>query len=69
MPQGKAAGERCAQLDADDRCRLFGDPRRPSVCLSLRPSSDMCGDAPAHALRWLQRLEVQTRPDRAKSTG
>ena len=24
MPQGKPAGVRCVQLDADERCRLFG---------------------------------------------
>jgi Fe-S-cluster containining protein len=62
MPQGKPAGARCVQLDAQDRCQLFGDPRRPAVCGSLQPSPEMCGaDRPA-ALLWLSRLEQQTSP-------
>jgi len=43
MAGGKAAGLRCIQLDEADRCRLFGDPRRPAVCASLQPSAEMCG--------------------------
>ncbi|MCE2916079.1 MAG: YkgJ family cysteine cluster protein [Rubrivivax sp.] len=62
MPLGKPAGARCVQLDDDDRCRLFGRPERPSVCSSLRPTADMCGDDRSHALRWLGHLEHQTRP-------
>ncbi|MFY7972852.1 MAG: YkgJ family cysteine cluster protein [Rubrivivax sp.] len=62
MPLGKPAGARCVQLDDDDRCRLFGRPERPSVCSSLRPTADMCGDDRTHALRWLRQLESQTRP-------
>jgi uncharacterized protein len=61
-PQGKPAGQRCKQLDADDRCRLFGDPRRPAVCGSLPPSPEMCGDSREQALRWLTRLDQLTRP-------
>ena len=62
MPQGKPAGVRCVQLDEADRCRLFGDPRRPAVCVSLRPSEDMCGDSREQAMRWLSGLEQLTRP-------
>ncbi|MCW5664953.1 MAG: YkgJ family cysteine cluster protein [Piscinibacter sp.] len=62
MPDGKPAGVRCVQLDAQDRCRLFGDPQRPAVCGSLQPSAAMCGDARPHALAWLARLETLTRP-------
>jgi uncharacterized protein len=61
MPQGKPAGVRCVQLTADDRCALFGDPRRPAVCASLRPQPAMCGDDREHALRWLGALEQATR--------
>ena len=64
MPQGKPAGVRCIQLDEDDRCRLFGDPRRPAVCGSLQPSEDMCGDSREQAMRWLSGLESLTRPGR-----
>ena len=60
MPQGKPAGVRCVQLDAADRCRLFGDPRRPAVCASLRPTLEMCGTERAHAMHYLTQLESMT---------
>ena len=62
MPLGKPAGVRCVQLDERLRCRLFGRPERPAVCVSLRPSAEMCGDSPAQALRWLGRLGRLTAP-------
>ena len=62
MPQGKAAGERCVQLDPHNRCRLFGQPERPPVCSSLTPSTEMCGTSTAQALAWLGRLERLTAP-------
>lgn len=62
MAQGKPAGMRCIQLDASNRCQLFGDPRRPAVCTSLQPSIEMCGSEQAHALRYLDRLEALTAP-------
>ncbi|HRP64512.1 MAG TPA: YkgJ family cysteine cluster protein [Thauera sp.] len=60
MPTGKPAGMRCIQLDAANRCRLFGDPRRPAVCASLQPAIDMCGDSAAQAMYFLARLEIMT---------
>lgn len=60
MPSGKPAGVRCAQLDEDNRCNVFGRPERPAVCGSLRPSGDMCGDSREQALHWLGLLEKQT---------
>lgn len=60
MPQGKPAGVRCVQLDAADRCRLFGDPRRPAVCASLRPALEMCGTDRAQAMHYLTKLEAMT---------
>ncbi len=62
MPDGKPAGERCIQLDADLRCRLFGDPRRPAVCSGLRPERERCGETREYALRFLARLDQVTRP-------
>ncbi|MGM9487700.1 YkgJ family cysteine cluster protein [Ideonella sp. YS5] len=62
MPHGKPAGVRCVQLDAQERCRLFGDPRRPAVCGSLSPSAAMCGPDRQHAMHWLTRLEAATAP-------
>lgn len=60
MPQGKPAGVRCVQLDDAERCKLFGDPRRPDVCGSLPPSAEMCGGSREHAIAWLTRLEHLT---------
>jgi hypothetical protein len=62
MPQGKPAGVRCVQLTDDDRCAIFGQPERPAVCASLRPSMAMCGADRAHALVYLDLLERTTRP-------
>jgi hypothetical protein len=60
MPHGKPAGVRCIQLDEAGRCRLFGDPRRPAVCASLRPALEMCGADRRHALHYLTELEAMT---------
>ena len=62
MPAGKAAGVRCVQLDAQERCRLFGKPGRPAVCVSLAPMPEMCGNTRVRAMVWLQRLEAATAP-------
>ncbi|MFP5307665.1 MAG: YkgJ family cysteine cluster protein [Gammaproteobacteria bacterium] len=62
MPHGKPAGVRCVQLDGQQRCRLFGDPRRPAVCASLQPGAEMCGDSREQAIRFLSRLEEATCP-------
>ena len=67
MANGKPAGIRCVQLDDDNRCLIFGDPRRPGVCSSLRTSVEMCGDnenvlaTRVHAMKFLSALEAQTR--------
>jgi hypothetical protein len=66
MPDGKPAGVRCVQLTADNQCAIFGDPRRPAVCSSLRATVEMCGDNPdvaathRFAMRILGELERQT---------
>ncbi len=62
IPAGKPAGVRCVQLDAAERCRLFGRPERPAVCTSLAPMPEMCGTDRTHAMSWLSRLEARTRP-------
>ncbi|WP_274649704.1 YkgJ family cysteine cluster protein [Paenibacillus humicola] len=64
MPDGKPAGVRCAQLTADNACRLFGRPERPAVCVSLQASPDMCGSTNAEAFAYLEALENATRPRR-----
>lgn len=62
MPQGKPAGVRCVQLDEQERCRLFGKPERPAVCIQLRPTQEMCGASRAEAFQFLENLEHRTRP-------
>ncbi|MGZ5179402.1 MAG: YkgJ family cysteine cluster protein [Ramlibacter sp.] len=64
MPHGKPAGVRCVQLDAANRCLLFGHPERPAVCAGLRAQAEMCGGDAQHALRYLERLERLTATDR-----
>jgi Fe-S-cluster containining protein len=60
MPDGKPAGVRCVQLDANERCKIFGRADRPAVCQSLRPTPEMCGRKRSDALAFLARLEQQT---------
>lgn len=67
MPHGKPAGVPCVQLDAELRCRLFGQPSRPAVCGSLRPDAGMCGDTREQAMRWLGHLESDTSPSMGAS--
>lgn len=62
MPQGKLAGVRCVQLDAGNRCLIFGRPERPSVCAGLMPTAEMCGDSREAAMLFLARLERETLP-------
>ena len=62
MPHGKPAGVRCVQLDAHNRCRLFGHPDRPAVCSQLQPSAEMCGANAGAAMHYLTRLELLTQP-------
>jgi hypothetical protein len=62
MPDGKPAGVRCAQLTDDNRCKLFGMPERPAVCVRLRPEREMCGENAEQALAYLIRLEDITNP-------
>jgi hypothetical protein len=62
MRGGKPAGVACRQLLPDYRCAIFGRPERPAVCVSLRPSPEMCGATREQALRLLAALEQVTRP-------
>ncbi len=64
MPNGKPSGVRCVQLTDDNRCRLFGQPQRPEVCVRLRPLPEMCGDSAEYAMHYLIELEALTVPHR-----
>jgi len=69
MPHGKPAGVRCVQLTPDNRCRLYGHPERPAVCIGLRPDDEMCGQSAEEAIAWLQELERATCPAQAAVDG
>lgn len=60
MPDGKPAGIPCVNLDAEFRCRLFGRPERPALCVSFSPDPEMCGSCREEALAYLARLEILT---------
>lgn len=60
MPDGKPAGVRCAQLDDDNLCRLFGRPERPAVCARFDYDRELCGDHRDQALARIAALEVAT---------
>jgi len=62
MPRGKPSGVRCIQLAPDNRCRLYGHPNRPEVCVRLRPGDDICGQNTDQALSRQFELERLTRP-------
>ena len=67
MPLGKPAGVPCVQLTPDLRCAIFGRPERPAVCVSLRPTEQMCGTSRDEALRFLTSLERATCPSASVS--
>ncbi|WP_416136994.1 YkgJ family cysteine cluster protein [Halomonas sp. HK25] len=60
MPAGKPAGVRCIQLDDDNLCRLFGDPRRPAVCKRFGFDMALCGERREQALERIAALETAT---------
>lgn len=67
MPNGKPAGVRCVQLTDEGLCGLWGDPRRPKACASLKAEPQMCGETREYALCYLARLESATAPARRAS--
>lgn len=60
MPQGKAAGQRCIQLDEHNLCQLFGLPERPKVCADFGAEEWICGTSDKLALMIISDLEVST---------
>jgi hypothetical protein len=61
MPEGKPAGVRCVQLDANNLCTLFGSPLRPMVCRQFDYDATVCGEHRDEALATLSWLEESTR--------
>jgi uncharacterized protein len=62
MPDGKPAGVRCVQLSDDNRCLLYGDPRRPLVCIEFQAMPDVCGSSREEAMELLAQMERETAP-------
>jgi Fe-S-cluster containining protein len=60
MPEGKAAGDRCIQLNDENLCKLFGLPERPKVCADFGAEPWVCGDSDGQALIILTDLESMT---------
>ncbi|XQU07098.1 YkgJ family cysteine cluster protein [Halomonas sp. LY9] len=60
MPEGKRAGVRCVQLDANNLCLLFGSPLRPAVCQQFDYDPSVCGEHREEALATLSWLEAST---------
>ncbi|MER2490919.1 YkgJ family cysteine cluster protein [Catenovulum sediminis] len=60
MPHGKAAGERCVQLDENNLCKIFNQPERPKVCSAFTADPAICGDSKESALYIISSLESQT---------
>ncbi|MBO1519620.1 YkgJ family cysteine cluster protein [Oceanisphaera pacifica] len=60
MPNGKPAGAPCAQLMADMRCAIFGQPERPAVCASFKAMNDVCGESKDQAIWLISELEKAT---------
>lgn len=56
MPLGKPAIVPCVQLTEDLKCKLFGKPERPQVCIGFQPEEIVCGKNREEAekiFRWL----------------
>jgi Fe-S-cluster containining protein len=58
MPAGKPAGERCTNLDADNRCTVY--EIRPKVCRDFKADPDTCGGSFSEALKLIGELEKAT---------
>jgi uncharacterized protein len=69
MPQGKPAGVRCANLTADNLCRLFGQRSRPTFCLAWPPTAELCGGSFTDAMTKIATLETLTAVPRREDRG
>ena len=60
MPNGKAAGERCLQLSAENLCLIFGSSQRPAVCSAFEADGEVCGSSGEEAIKLLGWWEQMT---------
>jgi len=57
MPNGKAAGVRCINLDNNNKCMIFESSERPQVCRDYRPDKIFCGNNFEDAMKILSDIE------------
>ena len=63
MPNGKVAGELCANLDpVTFTCRVWGTEDYPEVFQQFSPSQESCGENRQEAMARLHFFEVETDP-------
>lgn len=62
MPHGKPAGMRCVNLNAENRCLLWGTETFPAVCRGFPAVVDVCGYSNEEAIRLITALEAMTAP-------
>ena len=63
MPDGKEAGELCANLDPNTfSCRVWGTDQYPEVCNDFKPSAESCGNNRLEGMESLAFFEIQTDP-------
>jgi len=61
MPEGKSAGEVCANLDKDTlQCKIWGSEHYPDWCKNFQAEIDFCGASRDEALQILRFLERST---------
>ena len=65
MPNGKPAGELCANLDRTTfTCGIWGSDEYPKVCQEFTPSPESCGVNRQEAMVSLTFFERETDPSR-----
>ena len=62
-PLGKPAGVRCRHLDTENKCLIFLNPDRPSVCSGFQATEDVCGSTREEAMTILAQWEILTKTD------
>ncbi len=64
MPNGKAAGERCVHLRAEDMsCAIWQSEHYPETCQNFAATVAFCGDTRDQALSILEFVEKETNPE------
>jgi len=66
MPNGKAAGELCVNLDPSTfSCSVWGTDHYPKVCEDFQPTNESCGNNQKEALTTLTFFEIETSPHKS----